>query len=118
MDTKNQHAIDTVALISDKWTMPVLHVVVKGTSRYGDIRREVEGITKKMLTQTLRKLERSGLIERTDYDEAPPRVEYTPTALTHSLVPQLTALCKWWNRNAEAIEAARSVYDANRDGWI
>ena len=82
-------------LISDKWAVLVIWALSDGTHRFGDLRRRIRGVSQKMLTQTLRGLERSRLVERTVYAEVPPRVEYRLTALGDGLVGPLGALCEW-----------------------
>jgi len=84
-----------LALISDKWSVLVIWALSDGTHRFGDLRRRIRGVSQKMLTQTLRTLERSQLLERTVFAEVPPRVEYKLTALGEGLVGPLGALCEW-----------------------
>ncbi|MEM6280713.1 MAG: helix-turn-helix domain-containing protein [Chloroflexota bacterium] len=109
---------DVIALVSDKWVGHVLRSLRLGNNRYGQLRRTIPGITRKMLTQTLRKLERNGIILRTDYDESPPRVEYSITPLGETLIAHLTTLCQWSKQFYADVEAAREDYDATNDGWI
>src|SRR4051812_32354698 len=78
--------------IATKWTALVIHVLARGTRRYSELQREVGGISQKMLTQTLRGLERDGLVERTVYPVVPPRVEYALTPLGQTLVEPLGSL--------------------------
>ncbi len=79
--------------------------------RFGQVRQVVEGISGKVLADTLRDLERDGIVSRTPYDEMPPRVEYELTALGHTLRQPLTALGRWAETNIEQVEAARAAYD-------
>ncbi|MEL6270754.1 MAG: helix-turn-helix domain-containing protein [Chloroflexota bacterium] len=109
---------DVIALVSDKWVGQVLRSLRLGNTRYGQLRRTIPGITRKMLTQTLRKLERNGFVLRTDFEESPPRVEYSITPLGESLIEHLTTLCQWSKQFYADVEAAQKDYDATNDGWI
>jgi len=105
-------AADVVALVSDKWVIEVLHALRAGQNRYGMMRRAIPDITRKMLTQTLRKLERNGIIWRMEFDEMPPRVEYFITPAGEALIARLTAMCEWSKSYFDAVEHARAQYDA------
>lgn len=113
-DEQHYQSTEVIALVSDKWAIAVLHAVRAGHHRYGQLHREIEAISKKMLTQTLRKLERDGIISRIDYAEQPPRVEYYITDLGASLVTQLTAMCQWSKRHLEQVALARDQYDSQQ----
>jgi DNA-binding HxlR family transcriptional regulator len=93
-------------LLSDKWTTLVLRALERGTQRFGVLKRRIEGISQKMLTQTLRRLETSGLINRSAQQIVPPVVEYSLTPLGQSLLPALDALVYWAEANFHAVEAA------------
>jgi len=98
--------------VGDKWTVLVILILSEHPKRYNQIRREVENISQRMLTMTLRGLERDGLVTRQVYaDKNPPWVEYRLTDLAQSLVPRLFALCEWAAANCEIIEenTARSA---------
>ena len=82
-------------LIGDKWTPIIVYVLGQGTKRYGELRRHLPDVSKKMLTQTLRALERDGLVRRTVYAEVPPRVEYDLTPLGRKFLEPVKALCGW-----------------------
>ena len=82
-------------LIADKWTTLVIYLLSCGPRRYGELQREIGGISQKMLTQTLRKLEEDGLVNRTVYPEIPPHTEYALTDLGATLRQPLGALCQW-----------------------
>ncbi len=86
-------------LIADKWTALVIEVLTQGTMRYSEIKRQVGGISHKMLTQTLRKLEEKTLVERVVYPVVPPHVEYSLTPLGKTLVEPLHALVAWAEKN-------------------
>lgn len=83
-----------------------------GPLRFGGIRQAVEGISGKVLSDTLRDLERDGIVSRTAYDQMPPRVEYELTPLGLTLREPLTALGRWAEHHIEEVEAARNAYDA------
>src|SRR5262245_54480967 len=95
-----------VALLADKWTIPVIHALARGTKRTGELRRALAGVSQKMLTQTLRALERQGLIERRVYPVVPPRVEYRLTPMGESINRPLRQLCDWTLENGAALERA------------
>jgi DNA-binding HxlR family transcriptional regulator len=101
-----------LALIADKWTMLILPALQDGPRRNAELMRAVGGVSQKMLTQTLRDLERNGLIERHDYGEIPPRVDYRLTALGRSLTEPIWALDRWAERHFNEVEAARLAFDA------
>ena len=81
--------------IADKWTIITVCVLARGTRRFGQLQREIGGISQRMLTQTLRDLERDGIVKRSVYPVVPPRVEYSLTPLGDSLVEVLTAVSHW-----------------------
>jgi len=93
-----------VALLADKWTIPVLHALGRGTKRTGELRRELVGVSQKMLTQTLRTLEAHGLVSRTVHPVVPPHVDYALTEMGVSINQPLTVLCEWVERNGLALE--------------
>jgi DNA-binding HxlR family transcriptional regulator len=97
--------------IGDKWTVLIMGILERGTIRFGTLRREIEGISQKMLTQTLRNLERDGLIKREVFAEVPVRVEYSLTELGKSLLPVLKPLIKWSEEHLKEIEAVQSQFD-------
>ncbi len=103
-------------LIADRWTMIVIKALADGRKRYGELHRNIEGISQKMLTQTLRSLERDGLVERTVYPVVPPRVEYALTPLGECLTEPLAAISAWAERHMSEIAEARRRYDlANQE---
>ena len=109
----NQRCPTRVVLdrLADKWTVMVALRLSKQTLRFGELRRQVGGISQKMLTQTLRGLERDGLVLRTIHAEVPPRVEYSLTALGHTLVPILEQIRAWAEGNIESVLSAQQVFD-------
>ncbi|HEX9935871.1 MAG TPA: helix-turn-helix domain-containing protein [Longimicrobium sp.] len=99
-------------LVADKWAVIVIYVLSSGTHRFGELQRAVGGVSQKMLTQTLRGLERDGLVERKVYPEVPPRVEYTLSPLGETLVEPLSALCRWAEDHLWEVERARGGVEA------
>jgi DNA-binding HxlR family transcriptional regulator len=93
--------------VSGRWG-PLVIMALKGkTKRHGELRREIRGISQKMLIQTLRNLEHNGLVEREVYPVVPPKVEYSLTPLGASLQPLLEAICQWSEQHLEEVEEAR-----------
>ena len=91
-----------INIVGDKWTLPVLYVLKQGTKRYSELQREIPGISKKMLTQTLRRLELDKIIERKVYPVVPPKTEYNLTAFGTKLIEPLEVLADWsWKHQAE-----------------
>ena len=102
---------DIIAKVADKWTMLILEVLEEhGTLRFTQIGKHVGNISQKMLTQTLREMEREGLVQRTVHPVVPPKVEYRVTPLGMTLIEALLPLCQWGTRNrsrmAEILQAA------------
>jgi DNA-binding HxlR family transcriptional regulator len=93
--------------ISGKWSPLVVMALKDGKKRHGELRRGLGGISQKMLIQTLRNLERNGLVERKVYPVVPPKVEYSLTPLGRSLQPLLEAICQWSERHLEEVAKAR-----------
>lgn len=103
---------DILDRVGDKWSVLVVVLLGDGTRRFSDLRRSVEGISQRMLTHTLRQLERDGLISRTVYPTVPLRVEYTLTPLGQTLLEPLAALAQWAGEHRESVLSARAVYDS------
>ncbi|AOY95769.1 transcriptional regulator [Cupriavidus sp. USMAA2-4] len=97
--------------IGQKWTVLAMVALQDAPMRFGDIRRRLEGVSQKVLTQTLRAMERDGLIERNVYDELPLRVEYMLSPLAHTLLPLVVALKAWAEDALETIEANNRAFD-------
>lgn len=98
--------------VTDKWSMMVLTVLHSGPMRFNAIKRQLEGVTQKALTQCLRRLERNGLLTRTILLAAPIGVEYALTDLGRSLHRPFKELYVWMHRNLDEVDAARRRYDA------
>lgn len=98
-------------LIADKWTAIIIYRLSRGKKRYGELQREISGISQKMLTQTLRRLERDGIVHRQVYPVVPPMVEYSLTSLGETLIEPLCTLCHWAETHIPEVEASRNRYD-------
>jgi len=109
-------ARDVLARVGDKWSVYVLFLLGDGTRRFMDLRRSIEGISQRMLTVTLRNLERDGLISRTVYPVVPPRVDYALTPLGRTLRDVIDALVIWAEKHTGDIRRARAVYDRRAVG--
>lgn len=106
---------DILNRIGDKWSVMVVSTLHEGPVRFNQIRRTIGGISQRMLTRTLRNLERDGLITRTLYPEIPPRVEYELTELGRTLLPTIGALWDWAGIHHDDIVSARLQYDERED---
>jgi len=100
--------------IGDKWSVLVVELLAGGPMRFNELRRMIGGISQKMLTTTLRGLERDGLVTRTVFPTIPPRVEYELTELGQELQAPVRALGEWARRNIDRIDAARARFDDSR----
>ena len=105
----DQHCESRQALdrIADKWTCLVVYALVDGPRRHGELRRAIDGISQKMLTQTLRSMEADGLVLRTVLDRVPPAVEYRLTPLGETLKEPLVAICRWAMDHLPELQQAR-----------
>jgi DNA-binding HxlR family transcriptional regulator len=97
--------------IGDKWSVYVIDALADATKRFGELRRQIDGISQRMLTITLRALERDGLITRQMYPVIPPRVEYSLTPLGRSLLSIVEALVTWSGDHISDVQQARRRYD-------
>ena len=100
--------------VGDKWSILVIAMLDRGTRRFTELRREVEGISQRMLALTLRQLERDGLVERTVYPVVPPKVEYELTKLGSTLLESVRGLVSWAIEHRGQVAAARVEYDARQ----
>jgi DNA-binding HxlR family transcriptional regulator len=105
-------ARDVLELLGNKWSMQVISVLSDGTKRFTDLKRSVAGISQRMLTVTLRALERDGIVARTVYPVVPPRVEYALTDLGMTLIDAVATFVSWAADHLDEINAARARYDA------
>lgn len=109
----NCHAREILARVGDKWSVYVIHVLGDaGTLRFNELRSRVEGISQRMLTVTLRGMERDGLVTRRIYPEMPPRVEYALTPLGATLRKLVRGLVEWSGAHLTEVDTARAAYDA------
>ncbi|WP_310714686.1 helix-turn-helix domain-containing protein [Nonomuraea sp. 3-1Str] len=110
---------DVLNRVGDKWTLAVVNELGAGPRRFNELRRTVPGISQRMLTATLRVLERDGLVTRSVYAEVPPRVDYELTPLGRTLLERVWGLIDWAVEHHDDIEGARGRYDARRapDGF-
>jgi DNA-binding HxlR family transcriptional regulator len=102
--------------IGDRWSLLVLYALESGTLRFQELRRVVDGISQKMLTQTVRALERDGLVTRTIYASVPPKVEYSLTPLGRGLTQRIAAIREWAYDSIDEIEQARRDFDRRTNG--
>jgi DNA-binding HxlR family transcriptional regulator len=105
---------DVLARIGDKWTVMVVGVLSQGPMRYSQILKVIDGISQRMLTLTLKGLERDGLVTRTVYPTNPPRVDYTLTERGHTLTVPLRELWEWARANKSAIDESRRQFEQGR----
>ncbi|TMR04273.1 helix-turn-helix transcriptional regulator [Actinomadura soli] len=98
--------------VGDKWSLQVIALLGERTKRFTELKREIEGISQRMLTVTLRGLERDGIVTRTVYPVMPPRVDYSLTPLGATLMDAAQALVNWAESHLDQIDAARADYDA------
>lgn len=103
---------EVLSQIGDKWTVLIVRSLGDGPRRFSELKRDVDGISQRMLTLNLKTLERDGFITRTVYPTVPPRVDYELTALGHSLSEPLGVIAQWAITNRQRIVDARIVFDA------
>ncbi|WP_267433901.1 helix-turn-helix domain-containing protein [Sphingomonas sp. GM_Shp_1] len=102
-------------LVGDKWSLYIIATLKDGPVRFNELRRRIEGISQRMLTITLRGLERDGLVKRTLFPTIPPRVDYELTDVGRSLLAPVMAITLWANAHQETIQDARMRYDASQE---
>lgn len=111
-----QTVTEVLARVGDKWSMQIVISLAEGPLRFNALRRAIDGISQRMLTRTLRNLERDGLVSRTVTPSVPPRVDYALTGLGHSLREPVCRLGQWAIAHREAMADARSRFDREADG--
>jgi len=104
--------------VGDKWSVLIVQLLADGPKRFSELRRAIEGISQRMLTLTLKGLERDGLVTRTVYPTIPPRVEYELTDLGRTLRKPIQALAQWAQENRERIQQSRNHYDGQLSAVI
>jgi DNA-binding HxlR family transcriptional regulator len=105
-------ASEVLGRVGDKWSLQVIFCLGEGTRRFTDLKRSIDGISQRMLTVTLRGLERDGIVTRTMYPVMPPRVDYALTPMGDTLLDAASPLIRWAHAHLDGIEAARAAYDA------
>jgi DNA-binding HxlR family transcriptional regulator len=100
--------------VGDKWSVFIVGLLQGGPTRFGELKRAIEGISQRMLTLTLRGLERDGLVIRTQYPTIPPRVDYALTELGKTLLEPVNALASWSEKHRYDIQGARDRFDGKR----
>ena len=116
-DSSNCRAVaDVLARIGDKWTVYIVGLLSNGPMRFGEMRRAVSAISQRMLSLTLRGLERDGLVTRTVTPSIPPRVDYELTAAGLTLIGPLKAVSTWAIANREIVETSRAKFDLANAG--
>ncbi|MDR3032253.1 MAG: helix-turn-helix transcriptional regulator [Kitasatospora sp.] len=105
-------ATEILGRVGDKWSLQVIHGLGGGARRFTDLKRSIDGISQRMLTVTLRGLERDGIVSRTMYPVMPPRVDYARTPMGRTLLDAACNLVGWAHTHLEEIDAARAEYDA------
>ena len=106
---------ELLSRIGDKWSVLVVGTLADGSKRFNELRREIPTVSQRMLTLTLRNLERDGLVSRSVTPSIPPRVDYELTELGHSLLPPIQGLTQWALDHVGAIHSAQARYDALQD---
>lgn len=101
--------------VGDKWSVQIVALLGDGPMRFSELRRSIEGISQRMLTLTLRGLERDGLITRTVFPEIPPRVDYELTRLGKTLLEPISALAEWAEQYRTSIQEARQKFDGRQN---
>ncbi len=104
---------ESLAIFSACWKPDILWYLRDEPMRFNQLKRSIEGVSQKMLTQQLRELQRDGLIKRTQYEEIPPRVEYELTPLAISLKPSFASILEWHRKQFHKVKKSRKHYDAN-----
>jgi DNA-binding HxlR family transcriptional regulator len=109
--TSIDHPKLLLEVIASKWTIPVIYTLCRDTKRYNEIHKAVPGTTQKVLTSTLRKLQRNGVITRTVHPTSPPQVEYCLTELGLELLQVIEHMAQWAQQNHTKIRRAQKAYD-------
>ena len=112
------HAREMLVRIADKWSMYVIHVLASESPlRFNELKRRIAGVSQRMLTVTLRGLERDGLVRRTMYPEVPPRVEYELTPLGETLRGIVCQVVTWSEAHLPEVDSARAKFDKQERSW-
>ena len=111
-DTRTCEVRDVLDRVGDKWSLLLIELLDHDTRRFSELKREIDGISQRMLTRTLRQLERDGLVTRTVHAVVPPRVEYALTPLGHTLFDAIQPLVAWSRANRATVARSRDAFDA------
>jgi DNA-binding HxlR family transcriptional regulator len=112
------HAREMLVRIADKWSMYAIHVLAQESPlRFNELKRRIDGVSQRMLTVTLRGLERDGLVRRTMYPEVPPRVEYQLTPLGETLRGIVCQVVTWTETHLREVDSARTEFDKRERSW-
>jgi DNA-binding HxlR family transcriptional regulator len=109
----------TLQLVAHKWSVRILRILLRtpgNTLRFGQLRKQLDGITQRELTRHLREFEKAGIVERTVYPEVPPRVEYRLTKAGHSLLKPIEEISVWAEKNAAFVQRKRQEFEARSSG--
>lgn len=109
-------AREVLQRVGDKWSMLVIDLLGQDTKRFSELHRSIDGVTSRMLTVTLRGLERDGIVSRTIHPVIPPRVDYELTPMGRTLLDTVGQLVSWADSHLPEIDAARAAYDAGHSG--
>jgi DNA-binding HxlR family transcriptional regulator len=101
-------------VIGGKWKVLILWALRAEPRRFGELRRQIPGISEKMLIQHLKEMEADGIVTRKDYKEVPPRVDYAMTSFGHSLCDALAPLCSWGSRHMQRLAACHAAHEQKR----
>lgn len=104
-----------LAVVGGKWKVLILWVLGTDPRRFGELRRQIPGISEKMLIQNLKELESDGIVSRKDFKEVPPRVEYALTSFGHSLCEALAPLCAWGQEHMQRIAECHEKHETKRE---
>ena len=110
-----EEARRTLERVGDTWTLVVIHALGLGPTRFAELKRQIPDISQRMLSRTLRLLERDGLVTRTVYPTNPPSVEYALTPMGQSMGEAVTPLIEWTGHHRDALVAAREAYDRDHE---
>ncbi|TDO30643.1 HxlR family transcriptional regulator [Kribbella sp. VKM Ac-2527] len=110
-DASRQYTKEVLRRVGDTWSLATIARLTDGPHRFTELMKDLPGISHRMLTQTLRSLQRDGLVSRTAYAEVPPRVEYALTPLGHSMLEPLTELTKWAEDTLDQVADHRRTFD-------